>query len=130
MSQKQTTGVNPNMVYSVKASYYVVDIDDKGLMTEVKKENQDIQLFKLQRRNMAHSRLAMKVMMGGSDEIDLAMEYIDCCVVDEKVKEELKKDALASFEIFTSKEVSEDFRRFFEGWEFYNRLAQKPSENE
>lgn len=127
MSQAQKEQeVREDITYVVKASYYVMDIDDKGRSIETKMPDQNIRLYKLMRRNVRHSALAKKVLMGvdASNENELAVEFIECCVVDEKVKENLTGDILACVEIFLNKIVLEDFNRFFEDWDFYRKLVE------
>lgn len=131
MSQnKNTASEREDLMYDVTASYHVVDINEKGLMVELKKPNQVIKLYKLARRNMAHSKMAMLVLNSNVDEIELAQEFVRCCVVDEAIKQDILGDAFACVEIFNTPSVLDDFKRFFEGWEFYQTLREKASVNE
>jgi hypothetical protein len=127
MSQEKNK-IDLDNTYEVVVSYHVVDIDDKGKLKEVKKSNQKIQFYKLQRRNMAHSRFATKVLEGTTDPMDMALNFVDICLVDESIKTDLMGDALACLEIYRSEIVGEDFRRFFEGWEYYQNLLLKLSQ--
>lgn len=126
MSQQKVSEVSDN-IYTVKASYYAFGINDKGQGIEIKKPNQIIELYHLKRRNIAHSQLAMKVLAGNTETMTLATEFIKCCVVDEKLAEELVGDALACVEIYNNAAVLEDFERFFTDWEFLNSLPSTPS---
>lgn len=125
MSKTENAVERTDLIYNVVASYHVVDINDKGLMEESKKPNQNIKLYKLQRRNMVHSKLAMLVLNSTLDDIDLSQEFVRCCVVDESVKNDILGDAFACVEIFNKDEVIDDFKRFFEGWEYYQALKKK-----
>lgn len=131
MSQATTGMIERNdLMYSVKLSYYGTGINDQGLMVEQLKPNQEIKLYRLQRRNIAHSKLGLALLRGNEDELTLAMEFVRCCVVDEKVSAELLGDAMACIELACHEAVKEDVQRFFEGWEYYQTLTTPRSKNE
>ena len=100
-------------------------------MIEEEKKNQNIAFWRLQRRNIEHSKLSMSILSREESEqkgvIGLAMDFIKACCVDDKVREDLLGDALACVEIFQSEPVSEDFRRCFGTWEFLKALPKNPS---
>lgn len=129
----QAEKINPNMVYEVKASYAILDFDKQGMPIEAMVKDQTVQLHKLQRRNIAHSKLALRVLdksISGEDEIDIALSFVDLCVVDKTIRENLKADALAAFELYYTDDVQEDFKGFFEKWGYFQKIVQKASQNE
>lgn len=130
MSQIQETK-RLDLQYTVTASYFVPSFNKEGHMIEEEKKNQNIAFWRLQRRNIEHSKLSMSILSREESEqkgvIGLAMDFIKACCVDDKVREDLLGDALACVEIFQSEPVSEDFRRFFGTWEFLKALPKNPS---
>ena len=130
MSQIQETK-RLDLQYTVTASYFVPSFNKDGHMIEEEKKNQNIALWRLQRRNIEHSKLSMSILSREESKqkgvIGLAMDFIKACCVDDKVREDLLGDALACVEIFQSEPVSEDFRRFFGTWEFLKALPKNPS---
>ena len=130
MSQIQETE-RLDLQYTVTASYFVPSFNKEGHMIEEEKKNQNIAFWRLQRRNIEHSKLSMSILSREESEqkgvIGLAMDFIKACCVDDKVREDLLGDALACVEIFQSEPVSEDFRRFFRTCEFLKALPKNPS---
>lgn len=131
MSLTKTEGVNPSQVYSVVASYFVMDIDEKGLPIETRLENQKIELFRFMRRNVEHGKFCLDILYGRVSEEDIARRFIELCCVDDKIKEVLLGDVLACIEIFGNEKVQEELRDFFDKWDLFKKaISQKLSTKE
>lgn len=109
--------INPEDVYEVMTSYYSMSIDPKGRPVEVKNANQKIQFYKLRRRNKEHSRLALDILNQKKDIMDVSMEFVRVCSVDDKIATDIMGDPLACMSILRSEAVQEDFDRFFGNWD-------------
>lgn len=86
-------------------------------MIETEKEVNNLQIFKLQRTNLAHSKFAFGLNRNGDMDMDAIMDdavkYAKLCIVDPKLREEISKDAFACLTIFQSEEVQKDIADFF-----------------
>lgn len=129
MSQTKTKANDTSFEYSVKLSYFAQDIGEDGKQVVMEKKDQVIKLFRLQRLNEAHSRFALKVFDGKADEIDMSKEFVEVCVVDQKVRDELLKDSFACLDLFSMNEVADDLKSFFDQWGLLRRMKEKPSAN-
>ena len=82
-------------------------------MIETEKEVNNLQIFKLQRTNLAHSKFAFGLNRNGDMDMDAIMDDAKLCIVDPKLREEISKDAFACLTIFQSEEVQKDIADFF-----------------
>lgn len=86
-------------------------------MIETEKEVSNLQIFRLQRTNLAHSKFAFGLNRNGDTDMeaimDDAVKYAKLCIVDVKLREEIAKDAFACLAIFQSEEVQKDITDFF-----------------
>lgn len=120
MENKEPKKTGGNETYSVPLAYYVKDVVDGKIVEREKKA--EIQLSRLHRRSLPQSRLALKAMNAESSPEELALDFVEACVTDPKVKEELKGDILGCIDLFNSEPVVEDFKRFFENWGPYRKM--------
>lgn len=135
MSQIQETE-RLDLQYEITLSYFVLSYNEKGHAIEVPKTNEKVKFWKLQRRNIEHSKLAMKILSQEDAQtlgvIGLAQMFVKCCCVDENIAQDILGDAFACVEAFQSEAAEEDFKRFFGTWDFLTKVpapksAKKPS---
>lgn len=102
----------PNIKYMAK-----VPDPKTSEMIETEKEVSNLQIFRLQRTNLAHSKFAFGLNRNGDTDMeaimDDAVKYAKLCIVDVKLREEISKDAFACLSIFQSEEVQKDITDFF-----------------
>lgn len=83
---------------------------------EVEKTVTNLQLFKLQRTNIAHSKFVLCLNPGESKELeeimDEAIQYVKMCVVDATIRNEIANDSFACLSIFQSEEVQNNIADF------------------
>ena len=98
---------------------YMAEVPDPKTseMIETEKEVSNLQIFRLQRTNLAHSKFAFGLNRNGDTDMeaimDDAVKYAKLCIVDVKLREEISKDAFACLTIFQSEEVQKDITDFF-----------------
>lgn len=107
--------------YIVNVSYYAPQVTDKGV-SERLCENAPIQLWKISRRNRAHSKFIMDFAAAGKDISDLAIDFVSIFCADDMIKNDLVGDCLACVEILQTKEVQEEIAGFFEKWDFIKKI--------
>lgn len=129
MSQKEQAVERTDLMYETKLSYHVVDFNAEGHQVETKLKDQTIKLWKLQRRNKVHSKLAMDVLFGRKSPDELAVDFANACVVDENVAKDIAADMFAAFELFSGEAVQTELESFFEGWEYLKATPQSPLKN-
>lgn len=116
---------------SVEVAEQMPDLKDNGKLIEVISKKQ-VELMKLQRTNLIHSKLAMKLFTLDPSDADatseIAVEFVKACCVDGEVAKTITKDLFACFSIYMTKEVREDINDFFGRWDITRTLIEKATE--
>lgn len=107
-----------SLTYKVKLSYYVKDIDNEGVPTTRQIKDAEVEVLRLQRLNKEHSKLALRLLTGKSDMLDIAPDFVACTVVDDAMRKDILEDMLACFHLANSEEAKNDLDSFFGNWDF------------
>lgn len=105
--------------FTIASLKYVVAVTNPKTaeIEEVEKEAQNLELFKLHRTNISHSKFAFNLSSRGNEDLQAIMEdavkYVKLCVVDPKLRDEISNDAFACVSLFRSDEVQNDLNDFF-----------------
>lgn len=118
--------------YKIVLSWYANTLDAKNNpITTLRTE--EVEIYKLQRTVMAHSRLGMKLLRGagtGDDYDNFVVEFVRTMVVDSRIREEISKDLFACVDLFQHEDVQKNISDFFESADFLNKaIVKNPQQN-